>query len=110
MGEGKPGGANGPGIGPERHPRLPSRVILRGDPCSGRLKTPPPPRAFPHCKVVRSWVFSPGYWKVNQIVAIKQGVNDFSKTPVANGHCWGGRLRGLPAETRASPRERCPRS
>lgn len=29
--------------------------------------------------------------KVNQIVAVKQGVNDFSKTGVADGQCCGER-------------------
>ena len=32
-GEGKPRGANGPGIGEDHRPRPSSRVILTGDPC-----------------------------------------------------------------------------
>lgn len=56
--------------------------------------------------------------KVNQIVAVKQGVNDFSKTGVADGQCCGEqaelgscagsrRARGV-AERQAGPGERCP--
>lgn len=39
--EGKPRGANVPGIGRERHPRLSSWVILIGDPRLGRINAPP---------------------------------------------------------------------
>lgn len=53
--EGKPRGANGPGIGQERHPRLSSQLILMGYLCLGHVNALP--IKFHTAKVVQSWMF-----------------------------------------------------
>ena len=58
-----------------------------------------------HCSGTRFWdVRSSGYWKVNRMVAIKQGLQESVKIQVANGQCpaWAG-CAGRTARVQALP-------